>query len=556
MQIDWTQTLLGSDAEMTADEAGLRDGSLRAQSIILAGRMAGMLGAVLLLATTVALTPVALFGGKGLEALTAMAGVLVLQVVGFASVRRYQREALPLLAAGGFVQLLLMIGLGAPLPGVCAAFLVIGGEFAALWLLACRAQPRMAGYALILGLCAAATGLFILFPQVASAALLGAMAIPAMAMLPLVMAEAARKPSSPVQPEVIPGLIDIVLSALPGQVLVVDTVGTVEPLQTPSRFAQTLRAASRPMTSLTEALLVVDRPLVLQALSRAIHDRVASDAVPVRLMDQSQDCLSPAYLPHRMAIRPLPGLEGRALVLITPDAGQAEPAPLSAKVDQALIQRAMHDAISPFNAGLGYLELMSDPKLAPRDLASFRHYATEARGAMVEAHRNTALMGRWLKLVTGAAVPMPERLDLTKLAGDAVRMLSSADEQSAPVHVDAPEGGVMVDMPADAARFALGTLLRSLVRLPQAKGGIRLSIRASGTDVLLVARLTSGERVEQAGEDVFQLALEQAAMRLLPARFSDGPGERRLVLTGIGVAPLLRRMPQAVSEGFGEKWAS
>ncbi|CAN1508919.1 hypothetical protein MCEMSEM23_00719 [Rhabdaerophilaceae bacterium] len=553
MQIDWTQTLLGSDGRSAGDAA---EGEEIALPIVLAGRMAGMLGAILLLVSSIALAPWAFPAGNGLSGLTAVSSVLVLQVIGFASFRQHRREALPLLGAISFVLLLIMIGAGVPNLAILAAFCTLSAETLAIWLLVCRSAARRAGWVLVIGLCAATIGLFFAMPQIAGSALMVAIAIPSIAMLPMVLHEASRMPRQTLKAEAVPGFLDLILSTLPGPVLIVDSVGLVDPVRRSTSFADALQAATQDMPSLTDALLVVDRPIVLKALSRAILDHISTDDLAVRLLDRKQQCAAQGYLPFRLSIRPIPGLKGRALVLVAPEPVAHGQVAAPAHIDQALVHRAMHDAVSPFNASLGYLELIADPKVAPRDLASMRHYATEARTAMVEAHRNTAMMARWLKLLTGATALAPERVDIAKIADDAARMLTIAAETKTPVAIEAPEDGVMVNLPSEAARFALGVLLRTLVRMPAASAGIRLSIRASGPDVVMVARLVSGERAETGGEDVFQLALEQASMRLLPARYSDGPGERRLVLTGVGTVRPLREPLSDTLKHFGERLAS
>jgi len=330
-------------------------------------------------------------------------------------------------------------------------------------------------------------------------------------------------------------LLDVALSRFPGPVLILDGVGTIQQAEQQATFSEHLRAALVPGGSFTETLLVVDRPVLLQALSRAIHDQLPSENLTLRMRRAGHEG---HYGPKLCSIWPVAGLPGRALVLIAeqPNGEQQSVEYSSPQTnDQALIQRAMHDAVSPFNAGLGYLELIADPRLAPRDLASTRHYAQEARSALIEAHRNTALMGRWLKLLTAPQPMAREQIDLVRMAQDAARIFTSAEGDAARIEIDTGTAPLHAEISGDVARFAIGVLLRGSIH---ANTGLQISLTTTGADAIIRVRSMDQADISHRGEDLFQMALEQAVQGLAPMRFIGGTGERSLVLRGAVVTPL------------------
>lgn len=536
MRIDWTQTLLGPEGPHSADDEEPRGTRLSSRAILLAGRMAGLLGAVLILAGTIAASPMLGLGGVRTEEMLAVAGLLVIQVIAFAMARRIRPDNLKALGLLCGVQLLLVAGLDAGAGVVVAVAGVVLAEQAAIAMLLKDRRMTAAGFA-VAGLLAGVVGLLMVASYPFAAIMVAGIAIPALAMLPLMLARGQKLAPQTAKPSSLAALLDVALSRFPGPVLIVDAVGRLLPAEQQAMFAQHLRASAVPAEMLTETLLVVDRPVLLQALSRAIHDQLPSENLTLRMRGAPDSPTGSHYGAKRFSIWPVAGLPGRALVLISESvvedasssAIQAMPAG-----DGALIQRAMHDAVSPFNAGLGYLELIADPRLAPRDLASTRHYAQEARSALIEAHRNTVLMGRWLKLL---AVPQPalrERVDLVRIAQDAARIFTSAESDGDEIEI-VTEVAAHAEMPGDAARFAIGVLLRGALR---AGNGVRLSISVTGQDAVIRARPIGAVAATRAIEDVFQMALEQAVQGIVPVRFVQGSGEQSLVLHGVAVTPL------------------
>lgn len=533
MRIDWTQTLLGPEGQFGTEE-GAAGARLPPRAILLAGRMAGLLGAVLIFVAAIAASPLMGKLGARMEEMLAVSGLLVVQVIGFAMARQIGPKGVGVLAALSGLQVLLLAGLS-PHPGVLLATcaLVLAEQIAIMMLLKDR-RAVSAGFC-VASVLAGLSAMVLASAEPLAAALVAGIAIPSLAMLPLTLAKGHQLAPQAARPSSLAALLDVALSRFPGPVLIVDGVGRVQQAEQQATFSEHLRAAVLPGGSFTESLLVVDRPILLQALSRAIHDHLPSENLPLRLREAGQEL---QYGPKLCSIWPVAGLPGRALVLIAEPpagAGAIAPEPGLQGHDQALIQRAMHDAVSPFNAGLGYLELIADPRLAPRDLASMRHYAQEARSALIEAHRNTALMGRWLKLMT-APQPMPrEQVDLGRLAQDAARIFSSAEGDSAPIEIEAQTGQAHAEIGAEVARFAIGILLRRAV---QAGDRVRVDLTTAGTDAIIRARPIGAAKASQRGEDLFQMALEQAAQGLAPMRFVESAGEHSLVLRGAAVMPL------------------
>jgi hypothetical protein len=533
MRIDWTQTLLGPEGQFGTEE-GAASARLPAQAILLAGRMAGLLGAVLIFVAAIAASPLMGKLDARMEEMLAVSGLLVVQVVGFAMARQIGPKGLGIMAALSGLQVLLLAGLS-PQPGVLLATcaLVLAEQIAIVMLLKDR---RVAAAGLcIAGLLAGLGAMVLAVAEPLAAGLVAGIAIPSLAMLPLTLAKGQKLAPHAARPSSLAALLDVALSRFPGPVLILDSVGHIQQAEQQVTFSEHLRAAVLPGESFTESLLVVDRPILLQALSRAIHDHLPSENLVLRLREAGHEW---QYGPKLCSIWPVAGLPGRALVLIAEQPAGAETTPAELGPhghDQALIQRAMHDAVSPFNAGLGYLELIADPRLAPRDLASTRHYAQEARSALIEAHRNTALMGRWLKLLTAPQPVAREQVDLGRLAQDAARIFTSAEGDAAPIEIDAQTGLAHAEIGADVARFAIGILLRRAV---QASDRVRVDLTTAGNDAIIRVRPIGTTKASHRGEDLFQMALEQAAQGLAPMRFIESPGEHSLVLRGVAVAPL------------------
>lgn len=542
MRIDWTQTLLGQDGRSADAALGSGHAGSRALATALAGRMAGLLGAVVFLALLLVLAPLRPELGWRIDSLIALAGLLVLQVVAFALMRQGPKIALVLFGPIAALQILLLAGLPAGMPAVFCAMLLATAEFFGTRLLF-QGRSRPARLLFSAGLGAVAAGLIVVPNHGPAVLMLIGMAVPTLTMLAL------APQSSPLLDALEPAPRGMALSDVPfrdhaGPVLVVDSTGALATELERSRFGWLASAAAWPFPSIVDAMLVIDRPVLLQALSRAIHEGEATSRLTVRLRQEGEAGSGHAggrFVERALSVAPAPDMPGLALValgedaLAVPAAPEVEP---RASADPALVQRAMHDAVSPFNASLGYLELIADPKLAPRDLASYRHYAEEARIAIVEAHRNTALMGRWLKLLAGATLPRRERVDMVRLAEDALRFIMVAEDGTSRITIAADSADAPAEIPAEAARFAIGVLLRSALQ-DHPGTAFELSVATIGADIQASLRRLDGGSLTKSREDMFQMALEQAATGASRAVFTADDQSRRVTFRGVATGTRL-----------------
>lgn len=551
MRIDWTQTLLGQDGRIAAAALRSENAESCAWSTALAGRMAGLLGAVVFLALVVVLAPLRPELGWRVENLVALSGLLVLQVVAFALMRQGPRPALLLFGPISAVQILLVAGLGSPVAALLCAILLATAEFFGLRLLF-QGHGRIARILFAAGLGAAAAGLILASAHGPTVLMMIGMAVPTLTMLALAPTR------SPLLDVLEPAPRSIPFGKEPfrehkGLVLCVDSTGLLASDLERARFGWLASAVEWPYPSIIDAVLVIDRPALLQALSCAIHQGEATPKLALRLRQDSTQG-GGRFVERELSVAPAPDLPGLALVALgqevgsLPNAPEAEP---RASADPSLVQRAMHDAVAPFNASLGYLELIADPKLAPRDLASYRHYAEEARGAMLEAHRNTALMGRWLKLLAGPAAPVRERVDVVRLTQDALRFILAAEGGEGAAILPGEPDEAPAELPGDAARFAIGVMLRGALQ-DHPGVALELSVATIGSDVQVVLRRGDGGSLAGGREDVFQMALEQAAMGACRAVFSADAAQRRVSFRGVatvGKTARRREQPQPLASG-------
>ncbi len=244
MQIDWTQTLLGQDARIASAATAGESMESRALSAALAGRMAGLLGAVLFMALMVVLAPLKPELGWRIGDLVALAGLLVLQVVAFALLRRAPEAGLTLFAPIALLQVLLVAGLAAPLAVISAAAGLAAAELMGMRLLF-RGRNRMARGVFLAGLVALAAGLFPASDHGPLVLMLIGMAVPTVVMLALAPA------SSPLLDALEPAPRSTAMVAEPfrehpGLVLAVDSTGTLATEIERARFGWLASAAAWP----------------------------------------------------------------------------------------------------------------------------------------------------------------------------------------------------------------------------------------------------------------------------------------------------------------------
>ncbi|MCZ8188109.1 MAG: hypothetical protein O9308_17185 [Beijerinckiaceae bacterium] len=540
MTIDWTQTLMGASALASHGGSGM--------AAALAGRrLLGVLAGSLAMGLSLATLP---FRGLGtvLPEWIGLSGVLAASVCGFVLLSRERPVARLAGLFSGLLVLPFAAFAGVGLPVLALLSLLAAALGLADWLVL-RHRPRparaMAGIAVLATIACFLSGpldLAAVAPAIAMTVplALGALRQPVAGM-------PAAEPDPRHRLARLEALNGLLLRGGARQVLVVDQVGTLD-VEGEAPFRRHLLDTHFPERSIVAATLIADRVPLLQALSRAIHEDRTTEGLVLRLRRDPAGAgfpLPPRYDRHACTVAPLPGEPGFAVFLYEPaEIAASEPAP-ARKVDSALLSRALHDSVAPFNAGLGFLEMLADPRLAPRDPASCHDFAAEAHKAISEAHRNTHLMGRWLRAVQdGPGEPadiLPHRL-----LADAIRALNLRDAQDKGLlAVSAPAGLPAARLPLPAARFAVEIMLRRAM----AREGARLEWLRDGTDLLVTCHGAATDEAPLA--DPFEAALCQALAGEERIGFSAAGG-RDLTLRFAGA--YAGRLPVATGhETFGDE---
>lgn len=480
----------------------------------LASRLAGIAAAGLAMLATLALRLEPATGG-----LIALAGLIVTFGVSALLGLRFGDDS----GRAGFGAALFAPGFalaaGLPVPAILALTLLVLADAA---LFARLRPPALAPVMLAAALLAALAA--VLVAGGASLVLVAAPVAPVTAIALRLGATNAATIGANAAIEIRP-LLDLIARDGARDCLVCDLVGAVDDALTPGSGAG-LAAAARAEGSLVSATLIADRVQVLDALSRAVHAGASSRDLMVRLRVERAGAgfpTPPRFEPARVSVDPLPGIEGRALVLVHPAQVADQPAPAASDADLTALRRAMHDCVAPFNAGLGFLDMLADPHLAPRDIAGYRDFAAEAHRAIAEAHRNTVMLGRLLDLARaplGVAGPLsPERL-----VQDATRALSLRGAlDRGQIRLAGFEAFPVATLEPTRARLAVEALLR------HAMGHVSSEIiaRREGRDLVLACIGRAGG--EAAHVDDLQVEIEAAAMAGGFISFeTDGEGHRLL----------------------------
>ncbi|WP_150288080.1 hypothetical protein [Rhabdaerophilum calidifontis] len=486
-------------------------------------------GAGVLAAAAALLQPFFTHAAESAALAAPAAGLLVWNLLGLVlHVRFGPRGAPAMLAAAGFAPLI--AAAAAPWPVTAAIGLV------ALSDAAISAEARPGPRALLLGLAALAVAL--------TAAILVPAALPVLfaALLPVPVEALLRRHLGRADPTALGAEILRLRALLAAQargsgrrVVVTDIVGMIDPVLSAAE-RDAAEAASRGAAeaeSLVAATLIADRPMLLEALSRAVHGGVASRDLALRMLEAPAGAGYPApprFSVRRLGVEPLPGLAGRAIVVIERDgeapAADAAPGPV-ATLDPVPLRRALHDCVAPFNAGLGFLDMIADPQLAPRDIATYRDFAAEAHRAIAEAHRNAVLLGRLLDL---ARHPRAARETITpgRLVGDAIRALHLRRAvEIGQIRLGSAEALPPAALEPATARLAVEALMR------HAAGAARAEIvfAREGEDLVLTCYRDEG--ADPAAPDGLQAEIEAAAAAGGALVFEDGEADaRRLRLRG------------------------
>lgn len=521
MRIDWAQTLMG-DTGPRGQAAGGRSGKDgRREQAGRAMRGAGVLIAALFIGIAIAALPAR---GSTISAtdILALSGLLLAQASGLfllAPERLHVRAA----AFGALLALPFATLAGFEAGTIIALGLILALDATAMLLHDRRALRQLV---FVAGIGVAAGALVWGEPTLGSFALLFA-ALPPLAVaafLP-VMTSAPKSHFDPLTR--FNALLGVALTSRSRQLFVTDSVGVIDNDADPA-FAQLLTAQDFPDNSLTSAVLIADRVLLLDALSRAIHKREGTEGLEIRLRLEPVGAgfpVPPRFVAHRLAVHPLPESENRAIVMIEAvgEAATRESAGTGTGVPDIspVLARALHDSTAPFNAGLGYLEMIADPRLSPRDVNTYRDFAAEAHKSVLEAYRNSVLLGRWVKLLHSHPNERAERASLMprRMVNDAVRALNLRDaEDRGELRISEAESLPAVSLPPALARFAVEIFLREA----QYGGPSKVTIAREGDDLVLTSRQPVCEE-SQGAEDVFRKVIEDAVSAAMPGvRFRTG----------------------------------
>lgn len=537
MRIDWTQTLIGSSAPPQEPSAH-RAGGTESGGIYEASRLAGVLAASTLVGLAIITMP-----GRGATAALAdilgLSGLLVAHVVGFSILGR---SGVRLAAMSALLAYPFAIAGGASAPVMIALALLLLLDVA---LSATRAGGHriavMSSFA-VAGFVTTATLLFAAPGWGGGMLLLAALApIGASTILRLRRPVPDAKPQAEIELARLTALLDASMRGGARQILVTDIVGALDKSEA-GGFESRLVAEIFPEGSLVAATLIADRVALLNALSRAVHAGETTDKIEIRLRREPVGAgypVPPRYDAFTCAVHPMPGVEGRAVVTLEPVAAQASHDVVGGNAceieaiggpNAALLARGLHDCNAPFNAGLGFLEMIADPRLAPRDIATYRDFAAEAHKAISEAHRNSVLLGRWLRNAQAIREKDEAVAEIApgRLVADAVRVLNLRDAVERGEIRLVEEGTLpLARLSLVAARFATETLLRFAF----GHHGSVVHAAQVGHDLMLTCRL-AGSEPEDMRVDGFQQALEGAAEAFGAVRFETGAGERRVIFAG------------------------
>lgn len=324
------------------------------------------------------------------------------------------------------------------------------------------------------------------------------------------------------------------------RLVVTDTMGKIDEALTPERgeaFAE---------GSLTEATLIADRVNLLHAMAETARGHAPREPMTLRLREGRGGAgypMAAQFASYIVRFSAVPAHPGRVAVLMepaqAPEVAEVTPA---ATANVSLLARALHDSLAPFNAGMGFLEMVADPRLAPRDFMALHDFAAEAHKAMGEAHRNAVLLGLWMRIYQDEAHARARtEVAPRRLLTEVLRLmnLEEMEKRGDLVGDGSFDGPVAYTLHINAVRFALATLLR----FGMGAAHVDLAMAEEAGDLVFVlTRREGGDH--PATTDAFQHALEEAAARMGDTAFEMmGPGCRRVRLRGVALS---RRMAESI----------
>lgn len=279
-------------------------------------------------------------------------------------------------------------------------------------------------------------------------------------------------------------LLKAALHRQPLTLLMVDKGGMIETsTASADEDCDNLAALLAPGQCIANAILVSDRVPLFHAISEAVHKSRATEQVLVRLrevMPEGGYRQPPRFFAHHVSVLPAAGIAGRAMLAFLPVKEGEEEASTPRPI--GFSARALHDFVSPFNAGLGFLEMLADPHLAPKDADLSRQYAQKAHEAVTQAYRNAILLARVLKSVEAQAqgtASAPQRIE--PVMQDAARALANNEVQARLRLTSVGLADLGLRNP-EAARLALQILIRAGLHAAPADAKLVLEAKQDDAD--------------------------------------------------------------------------
>lgn len=522
MRIDWAQTLIGLHQGFDDHQ----DPSSRLGYAMRLGRIAGIVASMTLLCLGMAVLPF-LAPEATLNYGLVFSGSLLAHAVGFVLLLRASPDhpCLPGLSNVLAIPFMTMAGVSTGMILAFAGLLLCE----VVWQNRVRRSQEAANW--FLPLCC--IGIVLLArPETGleSVVILCALLPFSITLVALLPKRRGRNMPSGVRDRKAQALLKVALERLPGTQLLCNIMGVIMPDHAGTQAGFNADDGEFG-PSLMDAVLIVDRPPLLQALSRAVHAGEASAPFHIRLRGCSTSDAGTGFVPHLCRVVPAEGVHAHAIVVLEPVAEERG----SACIAETQLASGLHDAVSPFNAGLGYLEMLCDPALALDDIGTIRHYAGNARNAVQAAHRNNVLMGRWLRLMQRKTAEPARALSLMALLNDAMRALNLAQDESGLLIRGEREALVMID--EDAARFAVMVLLRGGLVNHRHGTGLCLDVAAVPEGVRLSLSLDEAPQA-----DMFQSALEEAVTGFGTFRFERAADHVAMTIRPLAMAGGVHRL--------------
>lgn len=524
MRIAATQRFFGSIIPQP-DEAA------RPNAQLVAGKLAAILAAAGALGLVIALFPLRASAATRADVL-ALAPVLAVQGLAYAVAMLKGARPLPVLTLAALPAAL--VWQATPLAALAFAATVV----LAAAMEACLVAGARRAVLPLAALCLPALVTLAVFSRQPGATLAGlTLLVPALLAWRLAVAHPVSMHAAPADDAnpLLPTLLNAALSSEARVLAVTSLTGVIDEALTPG-VAPLLERF--PGGSLVEATLIADRVALMQLLSEAAHGK-APAPVALRLREGPGGAgyaSAQAYAPVLLRAFALPHTADRVAVLVEPAvaAPQVGAAPRQVTAP-AQLARALHDSMAPFNAGMGFLEMVADPRLAPRDFNTLHDFAAEAHKAMVEAHRNSVMLGQWMRLSQDEAYAA-QRSEATprRLLTETLRMLNLEEmERRGDLLVDAAfEAPLSYALPINAARFGLACLLR--FGLGAARAELELAEEAG--DLVITLRRIEPQDHHHA-PDAMQKGVEEAAAQAGNLLFEEaGAGSRRLRLSRVAAS--------------------